>query len=90
VAIGITLLPWEARNYAAFGRPVVGTTLVGYNLFRHNYMLPTEDYLRFVGPSEAKLAIKALLARRTDLQGTDNEAQDERRVPRRSGAHHCG
>jgi hypothetical protein len=75
IAIGITLLPWEARNYAAFGRPVVGTTLVGYNLFRHNYMLPTENYLRFVGPSEAKLAIQALLARRTDLQGTENEVQ---------------
>jgi hypothetical protein len=75
IAVGITLSLWVARNYTVFGRPVIGTTLVDYNLYRHNYMLPTKDYLRFVGPSEAKLAIQALLARRTDLQGTENEVQ---------------
>jgi hypothetical protein len=75
IAVGITLLPWGARDYAVFGRPVIGTTLVGYNLFRYNYSLPTENYLHYVGPSEAKLAIQALLARRTDLRGTENEAQ---------------
>jgi len=75
IAVGLTLLPWEARNYAAFGRPVLVTTLTGYNLFRYNYILPTDNYLRFVGPSEAGIAIKALVARRTDLRGTENEAQ---------------
>jgi hypothetical protein len=73
--VGVILLPWLVRNYKVFGRPVVGSTLVGYNLFRHNYMLPTEHYLHFVGPDEGGLAIQALLARRTDLRGTENEAQ---------------
>jgi hypothetical protein len=71
------VLPWGVRNYAAFGRPVVGSTLAGYNLFRQNYMLPTNNYLRYVGPREAFQAVSELVARRTDLRGTENEAQME-------------
>ncbi len=77
IAFALMVLPWGVRNYAAFGRPVVGSTLAGYNLFRQNYMLPTNNYLRYVGPREAFQAVSELVARRTDLRGTENEAQME-------------
>jgi hypothetical protein len=54
---------------------IVGTTLGDYNLYRHNAMLLTDDYLRFVGPDEGRSEVKALLAHRPDLHGTENEAQ---------------
>jgi hypothetical protein len=71
----LMVLPWVVRNYIVFGRPVIGTTLAGYNLYRHNYMLPTDDYLHYVGDTEAKEAVQALLVRRSDLRGVENEAQ---------------
>ncbi len=69
------LLPWMARNYLAFDRVVIGTTLAGYNLYRHNAMLPSGDYLNYVGPEEGHRLLQDLLARRPDLKGTENEAQ---------------
>jgi hypothetical protein len=79
--IGLAVLallgPWVARNAVALGRPVIGSTLTGYNLYRNNYMLATDNYLRFVGPDEGEAAIKALIAQRPDLRGTENEAQME-------------
>ena len=71
----LLLVPWTARNYLALDRLVVGTTLAGYNLYRHNSSLLTDDYLRYVGPEEGARAVEALLARRRDLKGTENEAQ---------------
>jgi 4-amino-4-deoxy-L-arabinose transferase-like glycosyltransferase len=75
VAFMVVMLPWFVRNYATFGRPVVDSTLTGYNLYRHNYLLSTDNYLRYVGPVEGWTAISSLLARRHDLKGTENEAQ---------------
>ncbi|MCB4821751.1 ArnT family glycosyltransferase [Roseicella aerolata] len=69
------LLPWMARNYLAFDRVVIGTTLAGYNLYRHNAMLPTGDHLNYVGPEDGHRLMQDLLARRPDLRGTENEAQ---------------
>jgi 4-amino-4-deoxy-L-arabinose transferase-like glycosyltransferase len=71
----LCLAPWLIRNEIAFGRPVLGSTLVGYNLYRHNYMLGTGSYFRYVGGAEGQKAILALVGRRTDLSGTENEAQ---------------
>lgn len=74
--VSILIAPWFTRNYLVFGKPVLGTTLIGYNLYRQNYMIgENNNYLRFVGPKEAALAINALVARRPDLKGTENEAQ---------------
>lgn len=75
IAGGLTLLPWAVRNYMAFGRVVISSSLVGYNLYRYNYSLPTDNYLRYVAGTEGATAISALVARRTDLQGTENEVQ---------------
>jgi hypothetical protein len=75
LAFGLVIAPWLARNYAAFGHPVVGTTLTGYNLYRENSQLRTDDYLRFVSSVEGVSAVVTVLERRPDLQGTENEAQ---------------
>jgi len=69
------LVPWMVRNYLAFDRVVIGTTLGDYNLYRHNAMLLTDDYLKYVGPEEGRSEVQALLVRRPDLHGTESEAQ---------------
>jgi len=78
VMLSITILlmiPWALRNYTVLGKPVYGSTLVGYNLYRQNYMLGEQNYMRFVGLKEADQAISDLVARHQDLLGTENEAQ---------------
>jgi hypothetical protein len=71
----LTLSPWLVRNYAVLGHPVLGSTLSGYNLYRQNYLLPSGDYLRIVASTESERTIQELLARRSDLRGTENEAE---------------
>lgn len=69
------MLPWLVRNTIVFGSPVLGSTLSGYNLYRQNYMLGSDNDLRFVAGEEAHQAILALIGRLPDLRGTENEAQ---------------
>jgi len=69
------MTPWVIRNSLELGKPIVGSSLVGYNIYRHNYMLGTNNYFRYVGSKEGHQALQELLARRTDLLGTENEAQ---------------
>jgi 4-amino-4-deoxy-L-arabinose transferase-like glycosyltransferase len=71
----LLMAPWLIRNKIVLGRPVLGSSLIGYNLYRHNYMIGTNDYLRHVGGAEGQVATEALLNRRTDLLGVENEAQ---------------
>ncbi len=71
----IIMTPWIVRTKLVFGRPLIGSSLVGYNIYRHNYMLGTNDYFHNVGNDESWVAIQSLVARRTDLLGTENEAQ---------------
>ena len=66
---------WSIRHYAVFDQPVIGTTLAEYNLFRFNSALSSENYLHYVGPAEALQAVRALVDRRPDLDGTENEAR---------------
>ena len=73
--IMLIMVPWLIRNQLVLGRPVIGSSLIGYNLYRHNYMIDTSDYFRYVGGKEGLAAIQALLSRRTDLIGVENEAQ---------------
>lgn len=75
IPIVILMLSWAARNQMALGSPVIGSTLTGYNIYRHNYMLGTSDYFRYVGSSEGYLAIQNLLARHPNLTGLENEVQ---------------
>ena len=69
------MLPWLVRNTIVFSNPVLGTTLSGYNLYRQNYMLGSDDYFRFVAGEEAHQAILAMIGRHPELRGTENEAQ---------------
>lgn len=69
------MAPWLIRNKVVLGRPVLGSSLVGYNLYRHNYMIGDSNSFRHVGGAEALAATDALVRRRTDLLGDENEAQ---------------
>ncbi|HEX6035556.1 MAG TPA: glycosyltransferase family 39 protein [Anaerolineales bacterium] len=71
----LLMAPWLIRNTIVFGRPVLGSSLIGYNLYRHNYMIGTRNYLRHVGGREGLMATEALLTHRPDLIGVENEAQ---------------
>ena len=75
LAWAVTLAPWLARNYVVFGQPVIGSTMSGYYLFRQNHTLPSDHYLRFVSGGEFKTVVDALAAERSDLRGTENEAE---------------
>ena len=72
------MAPWLIRNQLVLGRPVLGSSLIGYNLYRHNYMIDTTDYLRHVGGKEGLAATETLISRQTDLSGVENEAQMDR------------
>jgi hypothetical protein len=71
----LLMAPWLIRNKIVLGRPILGSSLIGYNLYRMNYMIGTGDYFRHVGGAEGLAATQALLTRRTDLMGVENEAQ---------------
>jgi 4-amino-4-deoxy-L-arabinose transferase-like glycosyltransferase len=71
----LIMAPWLIRNRLALGRSILGSSLTGYNLYRHNYMIEKNFYFRYVGPEEASRAIEDLISRRTDLRGDENEAQ---------------
>ncbi|HTL47179.1 MAG TPA: glycosyltransferase family 39 protein [Verrucomicrobiae bacterium] len=43
-AAALCAAPWTMRNQKVFGRPVLTTTLGGYNLLRHNWMIETGKY----------------------------------------------
>jgi 4-amino-4-deoxy-L-arabinose transferase-like glycosyltransferase len=73
--VSAMMLPWLVRNTMVFGNPVLGTTLSGYNLYRHNYMLGSDDYLRYIAGEEAHQAILAFIGRHPELRGTENETQ---------------
>jgi hypothetical protein len=74
LAWAVIASPWYVRNYLAFGRPVIGSTLSGYYLYRQNHMLPSDNYLRFVSGAEFVPVLHEMIARRPDLHGTENEA----------------
>lgn len=75
LAVGLTLAPWLVRNAYVFGRPVLSSTLSGYNLYRQNYQLTSPHFLHYVDGPEAQVAIDRLIARQLQLRGTENEAQ---------------
>jgi 4-amino-4-deoxy-L-arabinose transferase-like glycosyltransferase len=72
------LAPWVVRNQRAFDAFVPGGTLTGYNLYRHNHIVEDDPYLRYVQGEEGERAVRALVARRTDLRGDENEAEMDR------------
>lgn len=71
----LVMAPWLIRNQLSLGRSIVGSSLTGYNLYRHNYMIDQSHYFRYVGPKEGTQAIQDLISRHADLRGDENEAQ---------------
>jgi 4-amino-4-deoxy-L-arabinose transferase-like glycosyltransferase len=69
------MAPWLIRNRVALGRPILGSSLTGYNLYRHNYMIQKDHYVRYAGSEEAAQAIENLVSQYSDLRGNENEAQ---------------
>jgi hypothetical protein len=67
--------PWVIRNTIVFGRPVIGSTLSGYYLYRQHHSLSTDDYLRFVSGGEFLPVLQQMVSRRPGLTGSENEAQ---------------
>lgn len=67
--------PWLIRNRVTMGRVIIGSSLTGYNLYRHNYMISAPHHFRYVGPDEGAQAIKNLISHRADLHGDENEGQ---------------
>jgi 4-amino-4-deoxy-L-arabinose transferase-like glycosyltransferase len=74
LAWGLITVPWLVRNYLAFDRPVIGSTLSGYYLYRQNHQLASDNYLRFVSGGEFVPVIQDMIRRRPDLTGSENEA----------------
>jgi hypothetical protein len=74
-AWAVVMSPWVIRNTVVLGRPVIGSTLAGYYLYRQHYILPTDDYLRFVSGGEFLPVLQEMVSRRTELKGFENEAQ---------------
>ncbi len=72
----LIMLPWIVRNQISLGRPLLGSSLVGYNIFRQSYALTTDNYLHFIDGVDGKIAVQELLVeRKKDLSGMENEAQ---------------
>jgi 4-amino-4-deoxy-L-arabinose transferase-like glycosyltransferase len=75
LAWALIVLPWTIRNTIVFDRPVIGSTLAGYYLYRQNHTLSTNNYFRFVSGGEFFPVLQEMLARRPELTGAENEAQ---------------
>jgi 4-amino-4-deoxy-L-arabinose transferase-like glycosyltransferase len=75
VLFGLVLSPWVIRNELVFGRPIFGTTLVGYNLYRYNAIASKEEPPHYVGPTEGYQEVQALVARTPELQLPVDEAR---------------
>lgn len=77
-AMGASMLlvmsPWALRNKMVFGKAWLGTSMNGYNIWRMNSQVATDEPLHYVDSFEADTMSQRLLARRTDLTGTENEA----------------
>lgn len=75
LAFAFTLTPWVMRNAQVFGTFLPGNTLLGYNLFRHNYFLGDEDFLHYGYAKEADPVIRQLIATTPNLRGDENEVE---------------
>jgi 4-amino-4-deoxy-L-arabinose transferase-like glycosyltransferase len=75
VLFGLVLSPWVIRNQIVLGKPIFGTTLVGYNLYRYNAIAATEVPPHYVGPMEGYHEVQVLVARIPELSLPVNEAR---------------
>jgi 4-amino-4-deoxy-L-arabinose transferase-like glycosyltransferase len=73
LAFALTLTPWVVRNAQVFGVFLPGNTLLGYNLYRHNYFLGDEAFLHYGYAKDAAPVISHLVANAPALRGNENE-----------------
>lgn len=78
MAMMLVIAPWAMRNQQVFGRPWLGTSMNGYNVFRMNYQVGTSEPLHYVDSFEADTMLQRLLERHPELNGTENEAAMDR------------
>ena len=71
----LALIPWAIRNHRVFDRVVVGSTLSGYNLLRHNSPVEGEQLYHFVAAGEGQRYLNAFMASHPELTGHENEAE---------------
>lgn len=74
----LVMLPWVCRNTMVFGQVVVGSTLTGYNILRHNNQVQDDVPYHYVNEDEARPVAYAALARHPELTGHEDEAQVDR------------
>lgn len=75
ITVCLVIVPWVIRNNIVFGQPVIGTTLTGYNIFRHHYYLNNEPFTpHYVGSEEGYQAVQQLI-QNSNLTGTETEAE---------------
>jgi Dolichyl-phosphate-mannose-protein mannosyltransferase len=67
--------PWVIRNWIVFKQPVISSSLVGYNLYRHNAIVAKDVSPHYVGPDEAYAQVQALIVQRPEIMTPLNEAQ---------------
>lgn len=77
-AFVLIMSPWIIRNYLVFGEPFFSTTLVGYNLYRHNSIVAQDGPPHYVTADEAYQLVFDLVARRPELMSNINEVQVSR------------
>lgn len=72
----LVLSPWVIRNYQVFNAFIPGTTLNGYNLFRHTHVIDDVRSLWYGDAKETRAELVARLGGR--LSGSENEAELDR------------
>jgi len=75
VVLGLMISPWVIRNTLVFGEPVIGTSLVGYNLYRHNAIVATDAAPHYVGSDEGYAQTQAFVAAHPEMMTPLNEVQ---------------
>lgn len=75
VTVAIVFSPWVIRNTLVFGKPIIGSSLTGYNIFRMNFIITDDTFSpHYVGAKEAYPALMNLI-KNSNLTGLENEAQ---------------
>jgi 4-amino-4-deoxy-L-arabinose transferase-like glycosyltransferase len=77
VSVVLMMTPWLFRTQISLGRPIIGSSLVGYNMLRQSHLFEeTGNYFRYVGGVEGVEVIQDFLEQKQGLlSGTENEAQ---------------
>lgn len=71
----IVFSPWVIRNWLVYKTPLISSSLVGYNLYRHNAIVAKDVSPHYVGSDEALIQVQGLIIKRPEIMTPINEAQ---------------